>query len=158
MKRAAAALMFGGVLVGGPLLVGAPALAHHSFASFDTARVVKIEGVVVEFQWTNPHAWAEIDVVNPDGETDRWAVEFNSPNNLTREGWSRNMLKSGDAVTFFIHPLRDGQPAGLYYEVILADGTTKTVGMTPFVAPEGFTTADAPTPYEAAGETSGEAP
>lgn len=141
--RALAALSLGAALV-----AGAPALAHHSFASFDTSRVVKIEGTVAEFQWTNPHAWAEIDVVNPQGATDRWAVEFNSPNNLSREGWKRDMLKSGDAVTFFIHPLRDGQPAGLYYEVILANGETMTVRMTPFVKPEGFDTADAPSPYD----------
>jgi hypothetical protein len=127
----------------------APALAHHSFASFDTSRVVRIEGVIAEFQWTNPHAWAELDVTRPSGEVDRWAVEFNSPNNLTREGWRRDMLEPGDAVTFFIHPLRDGKPAGLYYEVILANGETMTVRMTPFVRPEGFDTATAPTPYDA---------
>jgi hypothetical protein len=59
------------------------------------------------------------------------------------------MLEPGDAVTFFIHPLRDGKPAGLYYEVILANGETMTVRMTPFVRPEGFDTATAPTPYDA---------
>ncbi len=131
------------------MAAASPASAHHSFASFDTSRVVRIEGVVAEFQWTNPHAWAEIDVVNPQGETDRWAVEFNSPNNLTREGWKRDMLNPGDAVTFYIHPLRDGQPAGLYYEVVLADGETMTVRMTPFTRPEGFDIAAAPSPYDA---------
>jgi hypothetical protein len=128
--------------------LGAPAAAHHSFASFDTTRVVRIDGVVAEFQWTNPHAWLEIDVKNPDGGVDRWGVEFNSPNNLTREGWSRHMLKSGDEVTVLIHPLRDGRHAGLYYEVKLADGEVKTVQMTPFVRPEGFDASAAPSAYD----------
>ncbi len=109
---------------------------------------MRIDGVVVEFQWTNPHAWAEIDVTNPAGEVDRWAVEFNSPNNLTREGWSRHMLQPGDAVTFLIHPMRDGRPAGLYRQVVLADGEIMDVVMMPG-APRSFDLETAPSPYDA---------
>ena len=132
-------------------LCATPAAAHHSFAMFDTGTVVRIDGVIAEFQWTNPHAWAEVDVVNPDGGTDRWGVEFNSPNNLTREGWSRHMLEAGDEVSFLIHPMRDGRFGGLYYEVELANGETVTVGMTPFSRPEGFDSATAPSAYDYAG-------
>lgn len=146
--KAIAALLTGGTLALGLTALASPALAHHSFASFDLTRVVRVDGVVAEFQWTNPHAWAELDVTRPDGEVERWGIEFNSPNNLSREGWKRDMLKPGDQVTFYIHPMRDGQKGGFYYEVVLADGQTVTVGMTPFQPPEGFTTADAERVYQ----------
>jgi hypothetical protein len=32
-----------------------PALAHHSFAMYDTAQVVTLKGTIKVFQWTNPH-------------------------------------------------------------------------------------------------------
>jgi hypothetical protein len=130
------------------VLGSAPAFAHHSFASFDIGRVVRVDGVVVEFQWTNPHAWLELDVATPDGGVDRWGIEFNSPNNLTREGWSRHMLKPGDEVDFLIHPLRDGRPGGLYRKARLADGTEMDVLMMPG-APRNFDFDDAPSPYDA---------
>jgi hypothetical protein len=99
------------------------AFAHHSFAMFDMAKKVTLKGVVKEFQWTNPHAWLEIDVPNDAGGVDMWGVEFNSPNNLTRQGWKRTMMKPGDKVTITVSPLRDGRKGGLFYEIVLADGT-----------------------------------
>ena len=46
--------------------------AHHSFsAEFDVAKVVHLEGTVVQFSWVNPHSWIYMDVVKPDG---RFAV------------------------------------------------------------------------------------
>ena len=46
------------VLAAGAL--SAPAQAHHSFAMFDQARQVTVNGTVKEFQWTNPHAFIEV--------------------------------------------------------------------------------------------------
>ena len=45
-------------------LFASPALAHHSFAMFDADTKVTIEGIVKEFQWTNPHAWIMLNVAN----------------------------------------------------------------------------------------------
>ena len=77
------------------LLAAIPALAHHSFAMFDQRRIMTLEGTVTEFQWTNPHAFIELDVQS-GGRTQRWAIELNSPNNLTRQGWRRSSLKAGE--------------------------------------------------------------
>lgn len=102
--------------------VAAPAVAHHSFAMFDTqGPKTRLEGVVHEFQWTNPHAFIEIDVTE-NGETKRWAVELNSPNNLTRQGWNRNTVTAGENVVIEVSPLRDGQPGGLFYTLLKEDG------------------------------------
>jgi hypothetical protein len=102
--------------------VAAPAVAHHSFAMFDQTKTVSLKGTVAEFQWTNPHAWIELDVPNARGVVERWSIELNSPNNLTRQGWRRSTLKAGDKVTVTINPLRDGKKGGLFNTVLLPDG------------------------------------
>jgi hypothetical protein len=104
------------------LLGATAAAAHHSFSMFDMENNIRIDGVVAEVQWTNPHAWMEVDVPDTDGGVTRWGVEFNSPNNLIRQGWKRTTIRAGDHVSFVVSPLRDGQPGGLFYEVTLPSG------------------------------------
>jgi hypothetical protein len=110
-----AAVAFGAVV---------PAWPHHSFAMFDQTKVVPLKGTVREFQWTNPHAWIQIDVPSESGKLEMWSVELNSPNNLRRQGWKSNSLKAGDKVTVTINPLRDGKKGGLFVSVTLPDGST----------------------------------
>jgi len=106
------------------LLVAAlPAAAHHSGAMFDREKQVSLTGTVVQFEWTNPHSWIQIDVVSENGSTDRWSVECNSPNNLVRQGWKSTSLKPGDKVTILAHPLRNGDKGGSFMSVTLSDGT-----------------------------------
>jgi hypothetical protein len=109
-------------------LVGGPALAHHSFAMFDQRRIMTLEGTVTEFQWTNPHAFIEMQVT-AGGATQDWSIELNSPNNLKRQGWTRNALKRGDRVTLRMNPLRDGSHGGLFLDVRLPDGRTLDSGL-----------------------------
>jgi len=103
-------------------LVCLPASAHHSFSMFDMERKVTIEGVVVDVQWTNPHVWVEVDVPGPDGQTERWGVEFTSRVHLTRRGFTSTTVNPGDAVTFVVSPYRDGRPGGRIWTVALPSG------------------------------------
>jgi len=105
-----------------------PAAAHHSFAMFDQTKVTTLDGTVRQFQWANPHAFIELDVVTR-GRTKRWAIELNSPNNLTRQGWRRSSLKPGERVTVRIAPLRNGNPGGLFLDLRKADGTVLDSGL-----------------------------
>ena len=105
-----------------------PAAAHHSFAMFDQTKVVTLEGTVRQFQWANPHAFIELDVT-ARGQTKRWAIELNSPNNLTRQGWRRSSLKPGERITVRIAPLRNGNPGGLFLDLRKADGTVLDSGL-----------------------------
>jgi hypothetical protein len=108
--------------------ISGSALAHHSFAMFDQRKVMTLEGTVTEFQWTNPHAFIELDVA--DGNASRhWSIELNSPNNLTRQGWNRASVKRGDKVTLRMSPLRDGRPGGLFLDVKLASGKVLDSGL-----------------------------
>jgi hypothetical protein len=94
-------------------LAATPALAHHSFAMFDNATEMTIEGTVKEFQWTNPHAWVQVMVLDKKtGKEVEWSVEGGSPNGLSRQGWTRKSAAAGDKVVVAIHPLKDGSPGG----------------------------------------------
>ena len=113
-------------LVGGVsamvLLAAGSATAHHSFAMFDRGKQVTLVGTVVEFQWTNPHAWIEIDVPTEQGGVDKWSVELNSPNNLARQGWKSSTFKPGDRVTVVVYPMKNGQKGGLFVSTTLPNG------------------------------------
>ena len=114
--------------VAAAMAVAVPALAHHSFAMFNQRQIMTLEGTVSEFQWTNPHAFIEMDVV-AGGATQHWSIELNSPNNLKRQGWSRTALKRGDRVSLRMNPLRDGSHGGLFLDVRLPDGRTLDSGL-----------------------------
>jgi len=109
-------------------LIAAPTLAHHSFAMFDQRKIVTLDGTVTEFQWTNPHAFIEIDVPTA-GKLVHWSIELNSPNNLRRQGWTRTALKAGDKVSLRMNPLRDEKPGGLFLDVTLANGKVLDSGL-----------------------------
>ena len=105
------------------LLTAGTAAAHHSAAMFDRDKQVSLAGTIVQFEWTNPHSWIQIDVPNENGSVERWSVECNSPNNLVRMGWKSTSLKPGDKVTILIHPLRNGDKGGSFLSVTLPDGS-----------------------------------
>jgi hypothetical protein len=117
-----------GLTVAAAVAGAIPALAHHSFAMFDQRRIMTLEGTVTEFQWTNPHAFIELDVRNGN-RTQHWSIELNSPNNLRRQGWTRTSLRSGDRVTLRMNPLRDGQTGGLFLDLNLPDGRVLDSGL-----------------------------
>jgi hypothetical protein len=104
-------------------LLAGGASAHHSFAMFDPAKVVVLDGAVKEFSWTNPHVTI-VMMVKPKagGEPETWTVELTSPGNLTRAGWSRTTLKPGDQAEVTIHPLRSGQKGGGFLSLKTASG------------------------------------
>ena len=111
---------------GGALaLLTAPAAAHHSFAMFDQTRIVTLEGTVAEFQWTNPHAFIELEAAGGR----HWSIELNSPNNLKRQGWTKAALKPGDRISLWMSPLRNGKPGGLFLDLTKADGKLLDSGL-----------------------------
>ena len=116
------------IIAAGLALPGLPALAHHSFAMFDQRQIMTLEGTVHEFQWTNPHAFIELDVTS-GARTQRWAIELNSPNTLTRQGWRRTSLKAGERVSVRIAPLRNGHTGGLFLDLKKPDGRVLDSGL-----------------------------
>jgi hypothetical protein len=85
------------------------AAAHHSFAVFfDTDKgLIKVEGVVKEFHFTNPHGVVTL-AVNEGGHEVIWRAETNSPSILRRRGWTSDSLHVGEKVTLEGWRARDG--------------------------------------------------
>ncbi len=110
-------------------LLSFPVWAHHSTAAFDNEKVIKIEGTITQFRWTNPHASIKLDGDASTGPDGIWTVEMTAPNSLMQQGWKRTSLKLGDKVVMFVNPLKnaitlnDGSQGGLYVGVVLADGS-----------------------------------
>lgn len=111
-------------LVAAALTITLPgsAIGHHSFAMFDNKKNVEMSGVVREFQWTNPHAWIQL-TVQKSGAAVEYSIELGSPNNLSRNGWTRRALRPGDRVKAIVHPRKDGSNGGSLVNVTKADGT-----------------------------------
>lgn len=123
-RSAVFAWIAGGVALAAPT----PALAHHSFAMFDAAQTVVVEGVVTEVQWANPHVWVEIEATDEQGGAKEYEFEGGAVAVLKRNGWTSETLHAGDRIVVSTHPFRDGRPGGSLEEVTLPDGTTLKAG------------------------------
>src|SRR3954464_9146640 len=90
--------------------------AHHSFAMYDSTKLVTVDGTVTNFQWTNPHVLLWVTGTTAAGEAPTlWTVELpTSPGNLGRMGWSKHSLKGNDHVIVELNPLRDGKHGGSF--------------------------------------------
>ena len=105
-----------------------PTLAHPSFALFDMDKNLTMPGSVVEYRWSNPHVHVVLKV-DPGAEVSSdlvgtWDLEAaGSTNIMTRQGWTRVTLKSGDRITAVVHPMKDGAKGGSLFYIILPDGT-----------------------------------
>ena len=113
-----------GVLVGAAVcLMGASRLAaHHSAAMFDDKKTVTVEGVVKEFQLTNPHSWLLVDVKDKSGKVVTWGFEAEGPSTLRRAGIKPSDLRPGTKLTITGNPMKDGRPAAIWVNAVRADG------------------------------------
>ena len=106
----------------------APAFAHHGNSAYDETARVPVKGVITEFVWVNPHSQIYLDVKYKNGSIVHWAVETNSPGILSRAGWTRRSIKSGDEVTIILCPAKNNAPVAYIgsgdpgTKVIFADG------------------------------------
>jgi hypothetical protein len=112
-------------LMAGALTLAASAStlqAHHSGVMFDDKKEVTLEGVVKEFQFTNPHSWILVDVTEKDGKVTTCGFEAEGPSTLIRNGVRPADLKAGTKLSITGNPMRDGRPAALWVKAVRADG------------------------------------
>ena len=100
-----------------------PLRAHHSFAAqYDRSKPITLKGTVTKVEWANPHLYFYIDVKTPDGNVENWAIEGGAPNSLYRNGWRKDSLQVGNAVTVDGWLAKDGSKLANMRAVVLADG------------------------------------
>ena len=92
--------MLGSLLPLGLILIGVPALAHHSFdAEYDANKIANFTGVVTQVEWQNPHAYIFMNCKDESGTVRNLRFELGPPYALLRGGWKKDTVKIGDTVT-----------------------------------------------------------
>ncbi|MFT3905638.1 MAG: DUF6152 family protein [Steroidobacteraceae bacterium] len=89
-------------------LVATTALAHHSGTMFDESKMVKYQGTVKRWEWTNPHSFLYLEIKGADGAETEYQFETGSPNTMFRNGWRKDSFKPGDKVAIYAYPLKQG--------------------------------------------------
>src|SRR4026209_1759118 len=104
------------------LLIAGSASAHHSSTMFEQTKQITVEGVVKEFQYTNPHSWLLVDVTDKNGKVTTWGFEAEGPSTLQRAGIRPSVFPAGTKLKITGHPMKDGSAAAAWVEAIRADG------------------------------------
>ena len=107
-------------------IASAPALAHHSAAMFEEKKTVTVEGVVKEFQFTNPHSWLLVDVKDKNGKVTTWGFEAEGPSTLPRAGIRPSEFPVGTKLTITGRPMKDGRPAAIWEYAVRATARSTT--------------------------------
>jgi Family of unknown function (DUF6152) len=111
------------IVVAAGLTVGSlPLSAHHGTAEYDNTKTISLQGTVTALQYLNPHALILFTVKDDKGQTAEWTAELQSPNLLSRRGWSRSTLKPGDQVIITGRPVKNGAKAMTGQKVVFTDG------------------------------------
>lgn len=102
-----------------------PSAAHHSFVAFDESQEAFVRGTVSAYEFRNPHTYIFLDVQLPNGGVEKWRLESETKNDLSRNGWSETSLRPGDVLTVRVNPARD--PARKYARVLSLEKIDGTV-------------------------------
>jgi hypothetical protein len=122
----------------GLVIVGtmAPLGAHHAFAAeFDAKREVTFKGTVTKMEWTNPHVWIHVDVKQPNGTVEQWAVEGGTPSVLFRRGFTKQSLVPGTEIVIDGYQAKDGTKRANGRDLTFPDGRKLFLGSSGTGAP-----------------------
>jgi hypothetical protein len=96
--------------------------AHHGAAAYETGKLTTVKGTVTEYKFINPHVEITIAVKDDKGKVETWIGEANSPNVLSRRGWSREIMKPGDQITLIGYAGKNGSFTLRLQKVVLSSG------------------------------------
>ncbi len=102
-------------------LATAPALAHHSFASYDMGHTLLAEGTLKEFRWGAPHSSLVLIYLDKGAEK-QMSIISGSPLLFAKQGLSPRDFKRGDKVKISYHPNISGLPGGALATLKLPNG------------------------------------
>jgi hypothetical protein len=126
--------------------------AHHGGGTFDGSKELKLTGTFTGLDLVNPHSWIYFEVAGPDGKVTKYRCEMRAATVLRRSGWSPEMFKRGERLTFEGSPDRRDPTSCYLNTIVFADGkrVDRYGQLTKGAAPA------APRPQRAARRPSGE--
>jgi hypothetical protein len=78
---------------------GSVVTAHHSFAAhYFEEQTVSLEGDLVEFEYTNPHAWVHLVARDESGAPRKYSAEWGNITRLSQRGVTKETLRPGDRL------------------------------------------------------------
>lgn len=104
------------------LLFGVSAFAHHSDAEWTESPLITIEGTVTKWEFVNPHMLLHVDVVDKDGNVEKWMIFGAAPNHLKRVGWSQKTFTPGEKLAITGHPSRLGKKTMTHRKIVRENG------------------------------------
>lgn len=111
------------------LVAGTAIRAHHAFAAeFDVKKPITLTGTLKTWEMINPHSWFHVEVKEKDGKTAVWMVEGGSPNQLMRNGVTKNTIKPGTELVIDAYQAKDGTKKAVGRNFVLADGSRLFLG------------------------------
>ena len=82
------------------LAVCGAAEAHHSIAGmYDERQSVRLDGVVTQYQFVNPHPFVVLLVKDERGQEQTWKLELDNRYELVEVGMTATTFKAGDRLT-----------------------------------------------------------
>jgi hypothetical protein len=119
-------VMLRNVLAGTLIAIGVcgaqPAAHHAEAAQFDAAKPVNVTGTIKKVEWSNPHIWFYVDVIDDAGKVTTWGFSGGPPGMLLRRGITREVLKIGTVVHVQGSRAKDGSNNASGGKVTLPDG------------------------------------
>ena len=103
-------------------IVCRPTLAHHGNSAYDMSKTTNFRATITKFEYSNPHSQVYFDVTDDNGSVVHWVAETTNPAMLSRVGWSRDTLKTGDQVTLVANPNKVGARVVFLQKVVFASG------------------------------------
>lgn len=98
------------------------ASGHHGTPFFDSDTELRYEGVVIEFDYRNPHSWLYLRTTDASGNPLDLAIEGQG-SSLRPHGVTPDSLVPGDRVTAVVNPSRTKRDEALGQMIIKEDGT-----------------------------------
>jgi hypothetical protein len=106
------------LLIGALLALPVAAFAHHGWSEYDSTKLLKLTGKIVEAGYEHPHGHVRMEM---PGKT--WNVILAPPSRMERRGLEKSQLKAGATATVEGYANRD-KPDELRAERIIIDGKT----------------------------------
>jgi len=94
------------------------ALGHHGWSEYDSSKLLKLSGKIVESGYEHPHGHVHMET---PGKT--WNVILAPPSRMERRGLDKGMLKPGASIGVEGYAHRD-KPGEMRAERVIVNGKT----------------------------------